>query len=474
MKNIIKTTCIFIFALLLCNCDDRLEEILPEDSLSEAVIFSNFSTIEAATVGVYDAFQNGNIEGGAAQFVGDFMADDANFVGSFTGFQDVRDFNSNSTTNEVFNIWGAGFGAIRAANIVIVNLPNVDINNVNFNNPADFDTFEQSRLQFIAEARFCRAIANFTLVNLFAQPFQVSGGANLGIPLVEDFFTGDITPFQLPRSSVNDVHDFIEADLLNAITNLPTSNGVRASKASAQGLLSRLYLYREQWGDAATMANNAINAPGSSLATNLNFYNSSSSEHLFQVINLPDDPAGGSRFDTFYNPQASGGRGDLPFTQDLIDAYEAQPGDLRYTSLTIISPDAGTNPTATFTTKYPNGNTGESDSNTVRVAEMYLNRAEANFRGGTTIGDTPLNDVNAIRQRAGLAALTTLTLNDILLERRKELAFEGHRRMDLLRNGRNLRPGGGALSAVGADKTILGIPSIELDNNPNMEQNPGY
>ena len=151
----------------------------------------------------------------------------------------------------------------------------------------------------------------------------------------------------------------------------------------------------------------------------------------------------------------------------------AEPGDLRF-DISILSVDAGNND-ARFTSKYPNGATGESDPNVLRMGEVYLNRAEANFRGGTSIGDTPLNDVNAIRARAGLAPLASITLDDILLERRKELCFEGHRRLDLLRNNSNLKPNNpSAISEPGSNMVILPIPADELNINPNIQQNPGY
>jgi hypothetical protein len=64
---------------------------------------------------------------------------------------------------------------------------------------------------------------------------------------------------------------------------------------------------------------------------------------------------------------------------------------------------------------------------------MYLVRAEANFRNGTAIGATPLEDVNTVRARAGVPPLASLTLNDILAERRRELAFEGQLLHDVKR-----------------------------------------
>lgn len=92
---------------------------------------------------------------------------------------------------------------------------------------------------------------------------------------------------------------------------------------------------------------------------------------------------------------------------------------------------------------------------------MYYIRAEANLQGGLSIGDTPINDINKVRERAGLTPLATVTLDDILNERRKEFFLEGHRRLDLLRNGRDLRPAGNpqaALATFGADRTIFQYP----------------
>ena len=75
-----------------------------------------------------------------------------------------------------------------------------------------------------------------------------------------------------------------------------------------------------------------------------------------------------------------------------------------------------------------------------RISELYLNRAEANYRLGNTA--TALTDLNVIRTRAGLRAATGLTgdalLNEILRQRRLEFAFEGHRWFDLKRLGRDI------------------------------------
>lgn len=170
------------------------------------------------------------------------------------------------------------------------------------------------------------------------------------------------------------------------------------------------------------------------------------------------------------------GRGDTPFSDNLIAAYEEEAGDLRFTTLTQVGQDALT-AERTFTTKFDDGITNADNAPVLRITEMYLNRAEANFQNGSSVGDTPLNDINTLRARAGLSALDAVTLDIILNERRKELAFEGHRRMDLLRNGLNLRRPGmanEAESAPGQPKTIFPVPVNELDLNPNLDQNTGY
>ena len=110
------------------------------------------------------------------------------------------------------------------------------------------------------------------------------------------------------------------------------------------------------------------------------------------------------------------------------------------------------------------------------MTEAYLTRAEANFRNSSSIGAPALTDINDLRDRAGLPALTSLTLDIILNERRKELAFEGQRRMDLLRNNLSLRRTGmpqEAESAAGANKTILPIPNREVELS-GLTQNTGY
>lgn len=465
MKKLIKN--IFSFAIitvLFVGCDDRLE-IEPEDALSNLITFNDFGLIEGSVLSMYNVSQSGNING-IPQIISDFMSDNANFVGSFTTLQDIRDFRAQPDNNSATPVWTVSYALIRTANNIIVNLEPV--------NPDDVTGLTaENKAQFIAEARFVRALAHFDLVDIYAQPFQVNGGSNLGVPIIQEFFAGDSSPFLNERNTVNEVHEFIRTELIAALPNLPASATDRATQSAAEAILARLHLYRGEWAEAAQRANNALNGPGVGLAPDYSWIENNSSEHIYRIINLSDDGSGGG-YDTFYNPASNNGRGDLPFTQDLIDSFNEEPGDLRSTFV-VSATDAGANPGALFTTKYPSGtNTSESDAYVIRAAEMVLTRAEANLMNGSAIGATPLEDLNAIRVRAQLGAVSTVTLPSILNERRKELCFEGHRRMDLLRNGLNLRPSGDPVSSAGGNFTVLPIPQSEINRNPNITQNPGY
>ena len=106
---------------------------------------------------------------------------------------------------------------------------------------------------------------------------------------------------------------------------------------------------------------------------------------------------------------------------------------------------------------------------------MYLTRAEANFRAGTSTGAAPLADINLIRARAALAPLTTaqLTLTSILKERRLELAFEGTLIHDLKRN-RLSTQFGTTVFTWDSPKLIYPIPYREIQANKALIQNAGY
>ncbi|RNL80804.1 RagB/SusD family nutrient uptake outer membrane protein [Sinomicrobium pectinilyticum] len=450
--------------LFMSACDDRLD-FDPKDDLTREQVYADRAGALGALTGIYSIGQIGNVFNGTLQLFGEWQSDNIQFVGSFPTFQEVSRYTTLADNTSISALWRDNWRAIGQANEVITFIPEME----------DPDFTSDEREKAIAEAKFLRALLYFNMSNLFGHPFQVNGGNNLSIPLVTEPF--DINDIKFPsRATLNDIHALIETDLTEAIPDLDNSDNARATKAAAQALLARLYLYREEFQKAAGMANEVINNSSFSLASDYNFYNTTANEFLFTLVNSEtDSQTSNESFSGLTNPTPAG-RGDAPFSQNLLDAYGEEEGDLRYSELIQIGADAAGNESV-FTTKFPDAINNSGNAPVIRITEMYLTRAEANFRAGTSIGAAPLDDINMLRERADLGALASVDLDIILNERRKELAFEGHRRMDLLRNGMNLRREGMnnvAESALGANKTIFPIPVREVDINPSLEQNPGY
>ncbi len=482
MKEILNIYKVILFAGLLLfaySCDDELD-INPEDNLRSSDVFTSETAVRGAVTGLYgQARHNNALNGNRYAFTG-LQADELTFVGSFITLTDVFNYQTQAVNGNTSEFWDEGFEIVNLANFIITFVPDLDI--------ANFTDAEKSVA--VAEAKFMRATMNFEMLRVYAQPFQVNGGNSLGIPLSTQPFTDDTDPadFNIGRSTVNEVQTAIRNDLEDAIADLPNStstNNTRASKGAAQALLARLHLYREEWSQAANLANEVINNPAYAIASDYSFYGTTNNESVFVLANTETDGAfGGTGLTAFANPRSTGGRGDLFYSDFLLNAYNSgsiapsntEGMDLRLVQTTAVGSDVNGN-SQTFQGKV--SSSGADPLPIIRIAEMYLIRAEANLRGNLSVGDTPLNDVNRIRSRAGLTNLTSVTLDDIMTERLKEFANEGHRRMDLLRNRLPLRQSGDPRfteAAFGADKTIFPIPSGQLNVNPALsdQQNPGY
>lgn len=459
--NIILLSSLAVIVFLAC--DNKLD-ILPEDSIVNELAFADESLALGVVEGMYSSAQQDDVLNGTWQLAGDWMADNIDFTGTFPTFNEVRLFAIIATNTSISAMWDDNYETIGSANLIIDNIPGVP--------GATFTAAE--RAQAIAEARFMRSLVYLNMSGWYGQPLQVGAGrANLSVPLVTSSEPG----LEIPRATLGEVHDFIEADLLLAIPDLASGTRTKATPSAARALLARLYLLQERFAEAAVLANQVIGDSFYDLAPDYTFYNErGSSEHIFTLANNADDSQdSGQGFTGLSNPNPNG-RGDTPFSDNLIAAYAEEPGDLRFTTLTQTGNDANA-VIRTFPSKFDNFQTRDDDAPVIRITEMYLTRAEGNLRAGTSVGATPLADINDLRERAGLPALGSVTLDQILNERRKELAFEGFRRMDLMRNGQNLRRPGmpdAALSVPGANFTIFPIPQSFRDLSPFLDQNPGY
>jgi starch-binding outer membrane protein, SusD/RagB family len=472
---------LIISALVLtfasCKKDIAIE---PEQSLSDQAVFTSKAGAQSALLGVYSTAQTLEVFGGLPLIIGDYQADNVEFVGSFPTLQEIAQYVTLSPNGSIAGIWQDHYRVILRANNIIARVGGIQ-------EPSFTDAQKNA---MIAEAKFMRAITYFQLVNLFAQPFNCSTGSNLGVPLVLEAFTG---PIDFPaRATVSAVHTQIKKDLDEALVDLPVTYASasdtrgRATKGAARALLSRLHLYRGEWALAASRANEIITAtPTYALASNYAFYDANSAEDVFSIqMTATDNSRTGAGGLASYHRPAPNARGDAPFTTSLVNAYLQEAGDRRLTTLSD-SATAADGVRRRFTLKYPDKTNNTDNTPVIRVTEMYLNRAEA-LAELNGVNQASIDLINPLRTRAGLPMWTLTTfaskqalIDGILNERRKELAFEGHRRMDLLRRGLPLRssgPSAGLSIPCTSPKVILPIPQREIDINPSLkgQQNPGY
>jgi starch-binding outer membrane protein, SusD/RagB family len=319
------------------------------------------------------------------------------------------------------------------------------------------------------EARFIRGAVYFELARLYGKQWGDGNNAtNLAVPLVLTPTTTVTDANKIPRNSVAEVYAQAIDDLTKAESLLPANNGFYASKTTAAAILARLYLQQRNFTGARDAANRVIVSNKYRLATpfaaafnsKLNNGGANSPEYVFAIqVNDQDGTNGMNTFfgTTIGSIPGTAGRGDIRIQPAFIALYET--GDVRGTFFTRV----GAN---TFTNKFLDR---FGHVPVVRLAEMILTRAEANFRLGTAIGATPLADINSIRARAGAKELAAVDLNAILKERRLELAFEGFAIHDIKRT-----QGVVGTLPYSSPKLVLPVPQREIDVNKQLVQNEGY
>ncbi|MGI4875021.1 MAG: RagB/SusD family nutrient uptake outer membrane protein [Janthinobacterium lividum] len=365
-----------------------------------------------------------------------------------------------------------------------------------------------------AEARFLRALSYWHAIDLFGGgPFATEANAIGTVP-------------QYKKGS--DMFAYVESELkdLDATNALIASHTIyaRADQATCWTLLTKLYLNAKVYTgtdrstDAITYATKVLGA-GYTLTPNYSWLfladndkTSASNEIIFPITfdGLKTQNYGGMTYLTHAPTGGAiapasigigGGWAGLRTKANLVNLF---PGgavgtdarqSLFFTTKQKISIDTiGPFNNGYAVTKYKNltskgasgsdtsGNFPDTDFPMFRLADVQLMYAEAVLRGGTGGTTTQaLAYVNAIRTRSGAAPLASITLNDILDERGRELFWEGHRRTDLIRFGKYTTgynwPFKGGVQAgkdIEATRTLFPIPNTDRVANTNLPQNPGY
>jgi hypothetical protein len=477
------------------------KKVEPSTAIDDKTALSNADNIGIATTGNYAVLRNPDyVRSGhfLMEYPGDNIAQGQSSSDDLTR---CYRYTHIPTGSHATNFWTQAYHLIAAANLIIAAIP---------------DNGSAALQQLKGENLYLRAMSQFNLVRIFGRPYTQGNGSNPGVPILKENAT-DIRP---ARNTVKEVYDAVIADLLKA-ASLMTEQKANpyASKEVAYALLSRVYLYMNDNTNAIKYADLVINSGRYSLLQGGDYKNyfsgvpENNKETIFCIKHTKTQDQGFSAIGSMYysgqgpdgtsslttpGGQGNTGWGEIYASKAYVNDLDKYPDDLRHG---FIAPflDNGVlqynkkltpNTPMYYITKYSfqEGIVTLSSPVYLRLAEMYLNRAEANAKLGNT--QKALDDVNIIRTRAGIPSLTLATAGDVLgavlEERHLELAFEGQRAYDLFRNNlpmvRNY-PGTHALNNTPTTnimqtvlptdaRVVFFIPQTEIDNNPKLTQNP--
>ena len=447
MTTLTRAALVVAAAATLAACDFLEKD--PQQSLSSDTIFTDAAGAEAAINGAYSRVQDGQLDLiMMTELAADFMA----HTGSFPSWNEVDNHNLATENAEARVQWQDWYQVILQANLILENIDGAE-------------GIEAARVNAITgEALTMRAYAYHNLVRWFG-----------GVPIVT---TGvvDIENVDTPRNSVDEVYDFIIADLERARDLVSeTRPAAFIDRDATLGLLARVLLYDGQYERAGQIA--ADVASRHPLASNYaDLFGGLGNDEIIWGLQFTISDSNSLAFHAFTAP--AGGRYEYGPTVLGIAAYDTD-GDGDADSLDT---DARFDYNLTVQDerpvffKYRDVVNGTDSEIILRAAEMVLIQAEAAARAGNY--DEAVTLVNRLRTRAGAPAVSADgvdTLDEalavILSERAIELWGEAHRWHDLVRTDRAVP----VLDNLDNEQfTLWPIPRREIDLNSQLTQNPGY
>jgi len=453
-KLILSAFTLVVLTFVVSSCSkDFLEPTVSLDK-DLATNINTFEDLDGLVLGCYDRLGQSGFYGRDVIVHATSRSDDGYSNGNSGRFVSSGQFNYQSTDGDPLAIWRDGYEVISNANIVIgAEIP---------------DTGDGAINHVVGEAYAVRALVHMELLKYYGQQWT---GGSLGVPYITEYL-GDLEP---TRNTITEVWDAIESDLATARSLMSESlndGPVRFTTYGVAALQSRVFLYTQKWAEAISAAEYVINSGQFALADAASyagsFVGSGGNYSVYEIaFNSADNPG----INGLYQIYNYTGYGDVVATTDLFNAYEAT--DPRQA---LIEWDTDKS-AYRMAGKYPSGS-WDDNVRVIRFAEVYLNYAEALFQSGST--GPALTALNATVNAVGATPYGAVTLDNILLERRKELSFEGFRFHDLMRNGlpiMKVDPGqtfSGTQVALGESRLAFPIPESELNANPNMVQNDDY
>ncbi|GAB4039012.1 RagB/SusD family nutrient uptake outer membrane protein [Spirosoma gilvum] len=449
---------VVLLVVILASCQQVLEP-KPVDLLVDDLVLNEPNDVQPVRIGLYSAFRG---MGSPNMIAGDFTADYIQANGTFTDYIEFGTKRITAANGVVDALWASIYNTIYVANFILERLPTVT------------GVSESTRKQVMAEARFLRGWANFIGTYTYGD-----------IPKVTT--TDQDANSRIGRTSKADILASVLADYQAALTDLPAvesgstnaqTNAAYLNKINAQAAMARFYLYQKNWAQAEALATTVISSGVYTLQTSFAdiVTKDFTAESILEVgYNLTDDPGTSN---TGLNNLFVGRREVIP-SNSVVAALNTTEAGTRNQTITFNAQQQRASDNGWTVRKY--GTASEDNNNIVymRLAEMYLIRAEARAQQNKLAGTTgAIADLNVLRTRAKAPAITQTAQADVLLaierERVYELAFEGQRWYDLVRTGRAQAVMSAFSPNWDSHLEVWPIPQREIQQNTALTQNPGY
>lgn len=455
-------------------------DVKPPTSLEIPVALKTEADIQVAVRGIYAGMRSTHIYGRTIPLLGDLMAD-VTYISASNSNRYINQQTYSTTINDanVSGLWGGTGATGGTVSFISVGCYTIILR---ANNVINSEIASSTNIdQYKGEAYASRALMYFELIRFFAKPYTDNPDAP-GVPLVL-VYNKD---YLAPKSSVKEIYTQIVKDLNEAIRLMTstTANSAQFSKYAAKALLAKVYLTMGDYANAKTTAEDVINNSGFTVVTaaaHTAYWASAAPrtdkvETLFEVSSDATNNAGTDALAYIYSQS---GYGDMMAAKDLYNSYASTDVRIAYLKKKFRGgEDAWT------VEKYSNvSNLSEKDEvKVLRLSDVYLIAAEASYSSGNEADAKKYVNYIAVRRTTSFTGYTstgTALLNDILSERKKELAFEGDRlhtlnrlKLPIVRN--TDYPVSARTIPYGDFRRILPIPQDELNANPNIQQNEGY
>lgn len=477
-KKYLKNIALLFILFSVISCNDEYLNLVPNSVITEVNFYTTETEVENAIINMYDGIQGINDTRSDSNhaiqieyYVTEMRSDNTR---SKSGEGDAGEFDLftiRSTNSFLADYYRSFYNVIFRANVVLQNLDVVS---------------DANRVKFEAEAKFVRAYAYFNLVRLYGD-----------IPLLDRVISPSEKDVQFTRVAADKIYELIVSDFNFAVNNLENGPIRRASKAGAQGLLAKVYLTLERYTDAQLLIEKVMEG-SFSLESNFEdvFYNESNNEVIFSIGFETASALDSQNFSAEFLNGVGRTVGVNYVTQDAKAALDAMGGNRKDVSYRQDLIQTTQNQVAKF---LPDGRDGGVNGKTftgtdprlagndwivLRYADILLMHAEAIMANNDETSVTAaIDSYMEVKVRAGFDATAdrpaTLTKEDLLNERRVELAFENHRLFDLIRFGKAQEILSAFSSTTGGSFSstdlLLPIPQYEINlSNGLLSQNPGY